>query len=85
MTIKKRLARSNIAMLVIPILTAAALALLGIGAVLAHRPQKARRRQRDLDRTQGAQAHGTGSRRSRGGCQGCTGRREQCLTPVNCA
>ena len=34
MTIKKRLARSNIAMLVIPILTAAALALLGIGAVL---------------------------------------------------
>lgn len=34
MTIKKRLARSNIAMLVIPILTAAALALLGIGAAL---------------------------------------------------
>ena len=34
MAIKKRLARSNIAMLVIPILTAAALALLGIGAVL---------------------------------------------------
>ena len=34
MTIKKRLVRSNIAMLVIPILTAAALALLGIGAVL---------------------------------------------------
>ena len=33
MAIKKRLARSNIAMLVIPILTAAALALLGIGAV----------------------------------------------------
>lgn len=34
MAIKKRLARSNIAMLVIPILTAAALALLGISAVL---------------------------------------------------
>lgn len=34
MTIKKRLARSNIAMLVIPILTAAALVLLGIGAAL---------------------------------------------------
>ena len=34
MAIKKRLARSNIAMLVIPILTAAALTLLGIGAVL---------------------------------------------------
>ena len=50
-----------------------------------HRPQKARRRQRDLDRAQGAQAHGTGGRRSRGGCQGRTGRREQCLTPVNCA
>ncbi len=34
MTIKKRLARSNIAMLVIPILTAAALALLGIGGAI---------------------------------------------------
>ena len=34
MTIKKRLARSNIAMLVIPILTAALLFLLGLGAAL---------------------------------------------------
>ncbi len=34
MTIRKRLARSNIAMLVIPLLAAAVLALLGIGAVL---------------------------------------------------
>ena len=34
MTIKKRLARSNIAMLVIPLLVAAALLLLGVGAVL---------------------------------------------------
>ena len=34
MTIKKRLARSNIAMLVIPILAAAVLLLLGLGAVL---------------------------------------------------
>ena len=34
MTIRKRLARSNIAMLVIPILTAAVLALLGLGAAL---------------------------------------------------
>lgn len=34
MTIRKRLARSNIAMLVIPLLTAAVLALLGLGAAL---------------------------------------------------
>lgn len=34
MTIKKRLARSNIAMLVIPILAAAVLLLLGLGAAL---------------------------------------------------
>ena len=34
MTIKKRLARSSIAMLVIPLLVAAALLLLGVGAVL---------------------------------------------------
>lgn len=34
MTIKKRLARSNIAMLVIPLLTAAVLLLLGLGAAL---------------------------------------------------
>ena len=34
MTLKKRLARSNIAMLVIPILTAAVLLLLGLGAAL---------------------------------------------------
>lgn len=34
MTIKKRLARSNIAMLVIPILAAAVLLLLGGGAAL---------------------------------------------------
>ena len=34
MTIRKRLARSNIAMLVIPIFTAAVLALLGLGAAL---------------------------------------------------
>ena len=34
MTIRKRLARSHIAMLVIPILTAAVLALLGLGAAL---------------------------------------------------
>lgn len=34
MTIRKRLARSNIAMLVIPLLTVAVLALLGLGAAL---------------------------------------------------
>lgn len=34
MTIRKQLARSNIAMLVIPLLTAAVLALLGLGAAL---------------------------------------------------
>ena len=34
MTIKKRLAQSNIAMLVIPLLTAAVLLLLGLGAAL---------------------------------------------------
>lgn len=34
MTIKKRLARSNIAMLVIPVLVAAALAVLGVGAAV---------------------------------------------------
>ena len=34
MTIRKRLARSNIAMLVIPILAAALLLLLGLGAAL---------------------------------------------------
>ena len=34
MTIKKRLARSNIAMLVIPLLAAAVLLLLGVGAAV---------------------------------------------------
>lgn len=35
MTIKKRLARSNIAMLVIPLLAAAVLLLLGVGVAFA--------------------------------------------------